>query len=249
MAGNATVPGQSVSSKLLTVLGCFDVARPALSLTEIAERADLPLSTAYRLIRELREWGGLVRLDDGRYQVGIRLWTIGSLAPQQRKLRDAAWPFMNELLQRTQENVLLTVPDGLEALCIEKFASTTAVRIPTQVGARVPLHTTGVGKSILAFSCSELLAEVVDYGLTRRTSYSITEPGRLAATLEVVRSSRVAYSYQEMAVGAVSVASPIVGASGRVHAAVGIVCRSSTAITRFSQVVYAAAHGIAHAIS
>lgn len=248
MAGNTTAPGQSVSSKLLGVLGCFDVAHPALTQTEIAERADLPLSTARRLLAELCAWGGVVRLDDGRYRIGVRLWSIGSLAPQQRDLREAALPSMHDLFQATQENVQLAILDGTEALCIEKISGSRAVPTNTHVGGRLPLHATGVGKAMLAFSPGELLARVVGAGLTRMTPHTITEPGRLAKALAEVRKNGVAYSYEEMSLGAVSVAAPVLAPQGHLVAALGIVCRSTTSVDRLASAVRTAAFGIARSV-
>ena len=245
VAGRTNTPGESVSRRLLTVLGSFDVAHPALTLTELATRSGLPISTTRRLINELRAWGGLERLDDGRYRIGIRLWTIGSLAPQQRGLREAALPFMHDLFQATQENIQLAVLEGAEALCIEKISSTKAVPTLTEIGGRLPLHATGVGKALLAFSGKELLASVLDTGLERMTPYTITQPGRLMATLADVRKTGVAYSREEMTVGAVSVASPIVGLDGRVRASLGIVAHSQAAVDRLAPAVRTAALGIA----
>jgi DNA-binding IclR family transcriptional regulator len=248
VAGNASTPGQSVSSKLLAVLDCFDVAHPSLTLTEIAKRAALPLSTARRLIAELQVWGGLERLSDGRYRIGMRLWTIGSLAPQQRGLREAAVPYMHDLFQATQENIQLMVLDGLQALCIEKISSSKAVPSVTHIGGRLPLHCTGVGKAILAFSPPDLLAKVVAAGLVRSTPHTITEPGRLAAALAEVRKSGVAYSYEEMTLGAVSVAAPILLAGGRMRAALGIVAHSVSTMDRLAPAVRTAALGIARTV-
>ncbi|WP_027935772.1 IclR family transcriptional regulator [Amycolatopsis sp. ATCC 39116] len=245
MAGRTNTPGQSVSRRLLTVLDCFDVAHPALTLTEVATRSGLPISTARRLITELREWGGLERLDDGRYRIGMRLWTIGTLAPQQRGLREAALPYMHDLFQATQENLQLTVLEGTQALCIEKISSTKAVPTRTEVGGRLPLHATGVGKVFLAFSGKDLLRSVVEAGLARMTPHTITQPGRLAATLEEVRKTGVAYSYEEMTLGAVSVAAPILGLDGQVRAALGIVAHSRAAVDRLAPAVRTAALGIA----
>lgn len=152
MAGNTSVPGATVGSRLLAVLDCFDVDHRELTLTEIAQRADLPLSTARRLITELTEWGGLERLSSGGYRIGVRLWQVGSLAPQARNLREAALPHMHDLFEATRENVQLAVLDGLEALCLEKITGTKSVPTVTHVGGRLPLHTTGVGKVLLAFS-------------------------------------------------------------------------------------------------
>lgn len=150
MAGNTSVPGATVGSRLLAVLDCFDVDHRELTLTEIAQRADLPLSTARRLITELTEWGGLERLSSGGYRIGVRLWQVGSLAPQARNLREAALPHMHDLFEATRENVQLAVLDGLEALCLEKITGTKSVPTVTHVGGRLPLHTTGVGKVLLA---------------------------------------------------------------------------------------------------
>ncbi|GAA3720547.1 IclR family transcriptional regulator [Nonomuraea antimicrobica] len=248
MAGRTNTPGQSVSQRLLAILGCFDVAHPALSLTEVARRSGLPVSTARRLIGELHGWGGLERLDDGRYRIGMRLWTIGSLAPQQRGLREAALPHMHDLFQATQENIQLTVPEGDQALCIEKISSDKAVPTQTHIGGRLPLHATGVGKAILAFSGKELLASLAEEGLARLTPYTITQPGRLTAALAEVRRTGLAYSHEEMTLGAVSVAAPILGLDGTVRAALGIVAHSRTALDRLAPAVRTAALGIARSI-
>ncbi|HWD03636.1 MAG TPA: IclR family transcriptional regulator [Amycolatopsis sp.] len=245
MAGRTKAPGQSVSSRLLAVLDCFDVANPALTLTEVATRSGLPVSTARRLINELRDWGGLERLEDGRYRIGMRLWTVGTLAPRQRGLREAALPYLHDLFQATQENLQLTVLDGTQALCIEKISSTKAVPTRTEVGGRLPLHATGVGKVLLAYSGTELLRTLVAAGLPRMTPHTITQPGRLAAALEEVRKSGVAYSYEEMTLGAVSVAAPVLGSDGRVRAALGIVAHSRAAVDRLAPAVCTAALGIA----
>ncbi|MCF7550661.1 IclR family transcriptional regulator [Pseudonocardia sp. WMMC193] len=245
MAGRIGTPGQTVSSRLLAVLECFDVAHPTLSLTQIAGRSGLPVSTARRLIGELQAWGGLERLDDGSYRIGIRLWTIGSLAPQQRGLRDAAIPYMHDLFSATQENIQLVVLEDSDALCIEKISSDKAVPTRTHVGGRLPLHATGVGKALLAHSERALLPKLLDAGLARLTPHTIVEPGRLAAALAEVRSSGLAYSYQEMTIGAVSVAAPILSHDGRVRAALGIVAHSSAALDRLAPAVRTAALGIA----
>lgn len=248
MAGHTRTPGQTVSHRLLTVLDSFDVAHPALSLTEVAIRSELPISTARRLINELRVWGGLERLDDGRYRIGMRLWRVGSLAPRQRDLRESALPYMHDLYQATQENVQLTVLEDRHALCIEKIASTSAVPTKTHVGGHLPLHATAVGKALIAFGDTKLFEAILDAPLPRMTRHTITEPGRLAAGLAQVRESGIAYSHEEMTLGAVSVAAPILKIDGTARAALGIVAHSQTAIDRLAPAVRTAALGIARSV-
>lgn len=244
MAGNTGVPGESVSSRLLAVLDCFDLARPTLTLTEIADRAGLPLSTARRLIAELERWGGLERQPDQRYRIGIRLWRIGSLAPRQRVLSDAALPVMQDLCEATQENVQLAVLDDGEALCIEKISSPRAVPTATHVGGRLPLHATGVGKVLLAFSPPDVLRAAVERGLSPSTRNTIVQPGRLAAALDTVREQHLAWSYEEMTLGAVSIAAPVRDATGRLRAALGIVTHSHLRLEQLAPAVRTAALGI-----
>ncbi|QIZ37256.1 IclR family transcriptional regulator [Saccharopolyspora sp. ASAGF58] len=241
MGGNTREVGRTSASRLLAVLGVFSAAQPVLTLSEIAEASELPASTAHRLLGELVEWGALERTSDGHYQVGLRLWRIGSLAPQQRDLRAVALPFMEDLYAATHENVQLAIRDGKKALYLDKIGGTRSVDTVTKVAGRLPLHATGVGKIILAFSEPELLHLVVEDGLERCTPHTITMPGRLAETLRRVRADHVAYSREEMTMGAASVAAPIFGVNAQLLASLAIVAHSSSDVERFAPAVRTAA--------
>ena len=81
MAGNVSRAGATVTSRALALIGAFDAEHRRLSLTQLAERADLPVPTAHRLVAELVDWGALSRTASGEYVVGRRLWDVGLLAP------------------------------------------------------------------------------------------------------------------------------------------------------------------------
>ena len=99
MAGGASQPGRSVTSRALDLLGSFDTGHRRMSLTQMAVRAQMPMATAHRLVRDLVAWGALVRRPDGAYEVGHRLWALGLLAPVQGELRSVAAPFLQDLLR------------------------------------------------------------------------------------------------------------------------------------------------------
>ena len=80
MAGNTSEPGRTVSSRLLAVLAAFDAEHQQLTLSQVARRAGLSLTTAHRLVAELEAWQGLHRREDGAYEIGRRLWDVGLLA-------------------------------------------------------------------------------------------------------------------------------------------------------------------------
>lgn len=232
MAGNTTDPGRSVVSRVLAILDAFDVEHPRLSLSDIARRAGLSLPTTHRLVGEIAAWRGLERDDDGRYRVGLRLWEVGLLGPLHTRLREVAMPFLQSLYETTRENVHLAVRDGFDALYVEKLSGHRSVPIISRIGGRLPMHATGVGKALLAWSDEDLVDQVLCRPLERPTPYTITEPGRLRQELAATRRAGFAVTREEMTLGSCSVAVPIFGEPrrdgiGEVEAAVGIVVHTA----------------------
>jgi DNA-binding IclR family transcriptional regulator len=225
VAGNTSAPGASVAARLLAVLAAFDDRHRALTLTELADRAGLPLSTTHRLVAELIAWGGVVRRDDSRYAVGRRMWDLGLLAPVQTGLRQVASPFLHDVYAATLATVHLAVRDGHEVLYLERLAGRSSVPIVSTVGTRLPLHCTGVGKVLLAFSPERVQRAVLTAPLRRVTRHTVTSPGRLADQLARTRADGYASTVEEMSLGACSVAVPV-RREDRVVAAVGVVVPS-----------------------
>ena len=228
MAGNASRAGVSVSARLLALLGGFDADHRSLTLTQLAGRADLPTATAHRLVRELVVWGALVRRPSGEYVVGRRMWDLGLLAPVQSGLRQAASPFLHDIYAATLATVHLAVRDRLEVLYVDRLSGHASVPVVSQVGSRLPMHATGVGKVLLAFAPEDVQAQVLRRlpGQPRPTAYTITAPGLLAEELRRARRDGYAQTNEEMSLGACSVAVPIRSSDGRVVASLGLVVPS-----------------------
>jgi len=245
MAGGSNDPGASVVERVLAVLDCFEPAHTELTLSEISAASGLPISTSRRIIGQLAAHGALERLVDNRYRVGMRLWNIGILAPQQRGLREAALPLLADLYTATNETVQLVVPQGTRALCVEKVSGPHSAPTATEVGGTLPLYATAVGKCILAYSPRSFVEEVVSEGLKRITPYTIVQPARLLSELKTARRTGLAYSREEMSAGAVSVAAPILGRGGVVRGALGVVARSTIKVDKLAPAVMTAALTIA----
>ncbi len=222
MAGNSATPGVSVASKVFALLEAFDSGHRSLSLSELARRAGLPPPTAHRLAAELVGWGALVRRPTGEFVVGRKLWDLGLLAPVNAGLREIASPFLNDLHAATLATVHLAVRDGAEVLYVDRLSGHASVPVVSQIGSRLPLHATGVGKVLLAHAPEDVQNAVLAH-LVRVTPYTITQPGRLREQLRRVRSEGCASTNEEMSLGACSVAVPIRRGDGPVAAALGIV--------------------------
>ncbi|MFI7447432.1 IclR family transcriptional regulator [Nonomuraea sp. NPDC049714] len=248
MSGGSREPGRTVTSKVLALLGAFDAAHPQLSLTELATRSGVPLTTTHRLVGELERWQALNRTADGRLRVGLRLWELGRLAPD--PLHDVAHPWLQELFGSTGENVHLAVRDGLEVLYVDKVYGKRAVPIVSRTGSRLPMHPTGVGKALLAYEPDWFVRAYLARELERPTSHTVTEPGRLARELGTVRAQGYALTFEEMSLGSCSAAAPVL-VEGRAIAALGIVLssRRSRELPRLVEPLRSAAAGIARAWS
>jgi DNA-binding IclR family transcriptional regulator len=227
MAGGSTEwRGRSVVSKVVALLDAFSPRAAELSLGELAARTGLPVSTTYRLVCELVDWGGLERVDGGGYRVGLRMWEIGSLAPRGETLREVALPFMSDLYEATRENVHLAVLEGAEVLYVEKLSGRHAMPVRTRRGGRLPLHATAAGKVLLAHAPESLFRETVAAGLRRYTAHTVIAPGHLRRALTEIRRSGIAYAREELTVGSHSVASPVLDADGEAVAALSVTLRA-----------------------
>lgn len=222
MAGNTARAGATATSRILAILGAFDSDHRRLKLSDLARRAELSLTTAHRVVTELTAGGALTRLDQGDYVIGPRIWDLGLLAPIRADLRQTASPFLHDLYAATLATVHLAVRDGVEVLYLDRLAGHASVPVVSQVGSRLPMHATGVGKVLLAHAPEEVRREALAR-LTRITAHTITQPGRLTGQLERVRRDGYAQTTEEMSLGACSVAVGIRDRSGAVVAALGIV--------------------------
>ncbi|MDP9459020.1 MAG: IclR family transcriptional regulator [Actinomycetota bacterium] len=225
MAGGSSSSGRSVTSRALGLLDAFDASSPRLSLSEIADRSGTPMATAHRLLAELADWGALVRRSDGRYEIGRKLWDLGLLAPVQLELRKVAAPFLLDVHTATRDTVHLAVRDGLSALYVDRVSGRESVPVVSSMGSRLPLHTTGVGKVLLAAAPDEVVERALA-APAAQTPFTITDPDRLRRELTEVRRRGYARTSEEMSLGAASLAVPVpVELPGRpvVAAALGVV--------------------------
>lgn len=241
---------RSVASRIFAILGAFGPGHTRLNLTQISQRTGLPMATVHRLVRELVAHGGLEREHGMTYRIGVRLWEIGSLAPVRGGLRELALPFMQDLYEATHGNVQLAVLDGLDALFLEKISGRSSVQIITQLGGRLPLYATGVGKSLLAFAPTQVVDAVIARGLEQLQPNTITDPAHLRACLEQVRADGYSWTRDEMTMGAVSVGAPVRGPDDEVVAALSIVVDTEGSdVGRLAPLVRTAARGLSRQIT
>lgn len=233
----AATRGPSVTSRALAVLDSFDQTHRRQSLAAIARRTDLPLTTVHRLVHELETHGALTRGADGDYEIGSKIWRLGTLASVHVELREVALPYMEDVYELGNDAVQIAVLDGLRCLVVDRIAGSRSIEVLSKPGSRLPLHATGVGKVLVAFGDDDL-QEAVLGSLDRYTDQTITDAATLRSQLLTIRSQGFALTREELAPGATSVAVPLRGKGGAVIAAMGVVSSSdNTALNRMVPVL------------
>lgn len=211
---------KSVLERVFALLDCFTADEPMLTLAQMAARTGIPRSTVHRLANVLVERRLLERTEAG-FRLGLRQFELGELVEDRRKLRDASLPFIQELFEQTRETVHLGVIDGADVLYFVKVVGYHAFPLPTRAGGRWPVHSSALGKALMAFEPPARL-QILTSGLKPLTPYTITQPQRLLEQLETVRTAGVAFEYEESVVGNACVAAPIFDAAGKVVAAISV---------------------------
>jgi DNA-binding IclR family transcriptional regulator len=216
----------SVLGKAHLILKAFTVDDDKLSLTGLVRRTGLAKASVYRLAQEMLHWGLLERVGSD-YRLGLRLFELGQCVPRQRILREAALPFMEDLLLATQETIHFAIHDGLDVVYVEKIIMHRGLSQQSRVAGRLPLHCTATGKIILAFSTEELLEEVLQAGLTSLTQRTVTSPRVLVDQVKHAREAGIATEFEEIRFGYGSLAVPVFGGDRMLAGALSITAPTS----------------------
>lgn len=245
MAGGA-VDNDSGIARASRLLTSFDETHRRLTLTELSERSGLAVSTTHRMLAELTKTRLIERNHNGSYYIGRRLWELGEASPISLELRETALPWLLTLYEATAENIHFAVLDGIEALYVARVVGPNSVPTMSRMGGRLPLHTTGVGKVLLAWQGEDFLAAYFDRKLESPTKFSVTSEPKLRAQLHEVLECGYSVTYQEQTLGNTSLAVPVVGPDGVPLAAVGVVTHTASAdAARLVPVLVRAAEGMA----
>ncbi|MCV7421861.1 IclR family transcriptional regulator [Mycobacterium yunnanensis] len=145
-AGAARGGVQSVE-RAFELLEILAAAGPAMAFGDLAARATLPQPTVHRLVRTLLDLGYVRQLPNRHYALGPRLIRLGESAA--RLVGTWSRRHLAGLVERTGESANMAVVDGDMAVYVAQVPSPHSMRMFTEVGRRVHLHCTGVGKALL----------------------------------------------------------------------------------------------------
>jgi len=214
---------QSVDRALI-LLELLAFENREMGLTEIAKKLSWPKTTVYGLISTLRDRQYVDQSPvSGLYRLGLKLFELGNSVARNWDVRAAARPAMQDLNNRLGEMVQLATESDGEVLYIEKLDSTHMIRIVSEVGTRLPMHCTGLGKVLLAYKKpSEIKWIISRHGLHMMTARTITDRETLERELIKIRRQGYAIDDREIMDSLRCVAAPIYDRDGNVEYAISV---------------------------
>lgn len=196
-----------------------------LSLSEIAEKIGLPISTVYRIVQNLIAWQYLAEKDNGNYTLGFTFLTFGNIVKRDLVLTNYARKYMEELNQKTKETIYLAILDKVagDIIYIDKLESQRNIKLAAGVGSHNYIHSTANGKCLVAKQGSDKLQKMLAVkGMPQLTANTIADFAQFTAEIKKVRETGFAVDDLENEPGVRCVAAPIYDYTGNIVAAVSI---------------------------
>ena len=223
MVGEARGGGVQSVERALDILEFLSRSEGELGVGEIGAATGLAPGTAHRLLGTLASRGYIHKnARTRRYGLGLKSLTLAITTRE--KLAPLALPFLEALMRASQETANLAILEGNSMMYVEQVSPPSRMlRIFTEPGNRVPLHSSGTGKVLLAYQPPRLIDFIIGRaGLTRQTSTTITDPGQLRSELRKIRRDGYAIDYEEQEEGVRCLAAPVFGTDGEIFAAISL---------------------------
>ncbi|HYG42318.1 MAG TPA: IclR family transcriptional regulator [Bordetella sp.] len=248
-------PGQSpiaiqVIERAMRLLDALAAHPDPVTLKELSATTGLHASTAHRILNDLVVGRYVERVDNGLYQLGMRLLELGSLVKGRLNVREAAISAMRSLHKLTGQTINLSVQQGDEIVYIDRaWSERSGMQVVRAIGGRAPLHLTSTGKLFLSTSDSrQVRAYALRTGLAGHTRNSLTDLERLDRELALVRRHGYARDNEELELGVRCIAAGIFDDTGKLVAGLSISAPAERLQDEWIQALVEAARNISEAL-
>jgi len=211
-------------AKAFAILEYLAAAEVSRDLGVISSALSMNKSTVYRFLSTLSNLGYIDQEPDtGRYALGSKVVWLASSYLDSLDFRVLARPYLEKLVADTRETVHLAILDDFEVVYVDKVDGLQPVKMASRVGNRMPAHSTGLGKALLAsLDENEWPDYVLKKGLKKYTPNTIGEPEALYEHLRDIRLRGYSIDNSENEDGIRCVAVPVLDYSGKTIAAISV---------------------------
>jgi IclR family transcriptional regulator, acetate operon repressor len=194
-----------------------------IGVTDVADRAALPKSTAARLLGSLAREGVVEQVPgETRYRLGPRIDALAAGRRPTGSVIALARPYVAELAAAVGEVAGLSVPERFVVHYVDQVDMPNPVAVRDWTGTRIPMHAVSSGLVLLANSSAADVEAHLARPLERFTSRTIVDRSAVAERIKRAQRDGFAWTRDEYADGITSVAAAVAGPRGDVVAAVHV---------------------------
>ncbi|WP_459645548.1 IclR family transcriptional regulator [Kineococcus sp. NUM-3379] len=213
----AEVPSSAANASEKTLL-VLEAVLTHPRFTDIVEATGLAKATTHRILATLLNRQFVTLAPDGTYLPGPKVLALAGRALQRIDISAIAQPFVDELVEQVQCTVHVGVANGDEIVYLIRADSDKPYRMPSRPGLAIPMHTSGIGKTVLSGYTDDGLAHyAARTGLPGRTPNTLTTLEDLRAEIAQVRAVGYALDREENVPGVACVAAPVRDHTGTIR--------------------------------
>ena len=167
-----------IVKKAFQILRLISNTDRGLKISELSRNLGISKSTVHGITTALEELGAIIRDPlTKRFTLGFTLFELGRSAYSKIDIKDLARPFMEDLMEKTQESVFLGVRNGEHVTVLDIVESMQDLKITSPIGTTIPLMAGATGKIFLSLMEENQVAEIIkSTGLHKYTENTITDP-------------------------------------------------------------------------
>jgi DNA-binding IclR family transcriptional regulator len=195
-------------------------------VVDVTRGLGLPWATVHRTIIQLERAGFLQRdAKTSQYQIGPKLWHIGSSYLANHRVLKAAMPYLNQIQEA--EGIVVQITERIGNLAVAVYSAQRLAEDITKAhyGYHFPLHAGSKGQVLLAYEDPAFIEAYLRRDLERMTSETITDPAMLRAELAKIRNVGMALTVADVQPFTGSMSAPIRDGSGKVLASLCFIFR------------------------
>lgn len=214
--------------RAISVLDCFEPAKPSLSLHEICTWLKLPKTTTFRILQSLVDAGYVINTDDGRFELSLKVLRLANSVRVDTDIVRLARPALDEVAQKTGEAVALSALDGNDRVILDVAECTLPLKLVLKRGERHPRDSAATGIVFLAYDEAAL------------ADYLAAHPDKAKATkaaVEKVRKNGYSVTTDFRVKGSAGVAAPIFDIKDRCTYSIGVYGPASRVIANLASIV------------
>lgn len=216
-------PSQTLA-KGLHILDAFSAQQPTWGIRELARELNMNPATVLRLVTTLESAGYLVQdRETQRYALGPVVMKLASLYLHHNPLPEYARRVFESYADRFEYNFYLGTLSGYQVIYLAVLDGRGRIKVMVETGGSTGLHTTALGKVLLAFQSDEFINGFIRRsGLRPYNRNSITDAGELWAQIESIRKTHVAINNGEHFEDIAAIAMPVFGRHGQIVAGISL---------------------------